>query len=248
MIEFETVENTSKIYYNGSVWETKNHGKLTVIGKSNKNAYFICKFADETIVESNKSHIRIGMIKNPNAPSAYGIGYMGQGNYNKGNSPKQYSTWRDMLRRCYSENFQLKYPTYKNCAVDERWHNFQNFCEDIVKIEGYEKWIESKYIMTLDKDVKQQNIINKIYSLETCIFITNIENVKEAQSRSVSGSIKAHLTGKIFKAKRKSDNYEEIFINISNFAKKYGLHSSGISGCIKGTYKQSSGWIFETIS
>ena len=40
-------------------------------------------------------------------------GWMYQSELNK----KIYFTWKDMITRCYSENFHKKNPTYKDCTV-----------------------------------------------------------------------------------------------------------------------------------
>ena len=75
-----------------------------------------------------------------------------------------YYTWRDMLRRCYSQAFQNKEPTYKGCAVCEDWmfySNFKRWFDDSENgyCEGY----------CLDKDIITKN--NKVYSPENCCFV-----------------------------------------------------------------------------
>lgn len=72
-----------------------------------------------------------------------------------------YVKWKDMLRRCYSKSFQVKYPTYRGCTVSEDWKTFSNF----------KLWMESQNWdgKALDKDLLVPN--NKIYSKDTCMFI-----------------------------------------------------------------------------
>ena len=74
-----------------------------------------------------------------------------------------YQTWKGMMTRCYSEKYQEKYPTYKGCSVCEEWLTFCNF----------KAWMEKQYwyMMELDKDLLVRG--NKLYSPETCIFISN---------------------------------------------------------------------------
>ena len=88
-----------------------------------------------------------------------------------------------MLERCYSEKYQEKNATYKDCEVCEEWHNFQNFA----------KWYENNYYeikgekMCLDKDILVKH--NKIYSPENCIFVPEKINslfVKSDKSRGES--------------------------------------------------------------
>jgi hypothetical protein len=66
-----------------------------------------------------------------------------------------------MMMRCYSLKWSSKFPTYKDCIVDERWHNFQIFGE----------WFEENYVegFELDKDILGKS--SKIYSPETCCFV-----------------------------------------------------------------------------
>jgi len=76
---------------------------------------------------------------------------------------KFYTTWYHMLERCYSDKFHEKRPTYIDCTVVEEWHIFSIFKEWMEK----QDW-EGKY---LDKDILVEG--NKIYSPDTCIFVTN---------------------------------------------------------------------------
>ena len=109
-------------------------------------------------------------------PSVQGVGFLGIGDY-KASSPF-YRIWADMFRRCYDLPWQKKFPTYKGCSVDPRWHNFQTFCDDFPYIEGYQLWKESG--ADLDKDIKFPG--NKIYSLQACKFVTREENVSHAMN------------------------------------------------------------------
>lgn len=67
-----------------------------------------------------------------------------------------------MLSRCYSEKYHLKQPTYKNCCVCEEWLIFSNF----------RSWMEKQDWKGnhLDKDLLKQS--SKVYSPDTCIFVT----------------------------------------------------------------------------
>ena len=73
-----------------------------------------------------------------------------------------YRTWKGMLERCYSAKYQDKYPTYKGCSVSEEWLRFSNF----------KRWMEKQDFegKHLDKDLLLEG--NKVYSKETCVFVT----------------------------------------------------------------------------
>ena len=77
-----------------------------------------------------------------------------------------YRVWSDMLKRCYSTKVQDRQPTYKGCSVSEEWLTFSNF----------RKWMEEQDWegKQLDKDLLFEG--NKIYSEETCVFVTQMVN------------------------------------------------------------------------
>lgn len=148
-------------------WEILSyHNRLNVTARSISNGY---------IAENvQMGHLRRNLVKNPYNKSVYGIGYVGVGETpttENGRSTRVYRLWSDMLRRCYSG--ESKYPTYSDCSVDESWHCFQTFASDIKSIEGYELWLKD-HNYQLDKDVKVEG--NRLYSKDTCMFITFQEN------------------------------------------------------------------------
>lgn len=110
-----------------------------------------------------------GQVRNVYDKSIFGIGYISEGKYKPSINHKdtqQYRTWYRMLERCYDPKCHEKQPTYKYCSVAEEWHNFQNFAkwydENYYEIEGQR--------MELDKDILIKG--NKVYSPETCIFVS----------------------------------------------------------------------------
>ena len=109
-----------------------------------------------------------GEIKCPYEPRVCGVGYIGEGKYKiweNGKIKKEYKIWYNMLERCYDPKLHERYPTYKDCEVEEFLLNFQYMG----------KWIEENYYevpgeqMCLDKDILCKG--NKVYSRETCIFV-----------------------------------------------------------------------------
>ena len=73
-----------------------------------------------------------------------------------------YRCWSRMLERCFSSRLKLKYPTYKDVSCCDEWLLFSNF----------KSWMEQQDWegKELDKDLLVYR--NKIYSPETCIFLT----------------------------------------------------------------------------
>jgi len=79
---------------------------------------------------------------------------------------KFYKTWSNMIRRCYSEIYQKKNPTYICCTVNDCWLVFSNF----------KKWMETKDFKEkqLDKDLKVAG--NKVYGPDNCMFVSSSIN------------------------------------------------------------------------
>ena len=77
-----------------------------------------------------------------------------------------YRAWCNMLQRCYSTKFQERKPTYKGCSVSDEWLRFSNF----------KMWMERQdwECKHLDKDLLLKG--NKVYSAETCVFVTGEVN------------------------------------------------------------------------
>ena len=141
-----------------------------VIVEYNNSRDVWVEFQDEY---KSRTHTRYGNcirgeVKNYYHPTVYGVGFIGNGKYRSrinGKQTNEYGEWHDMLRRCYKEEFQNKYPTYKGVIVDKYFHNFQN----------YGKWREDNYYeiegetMALDKDILSKD--NKIYAPDKCVFV-----------------------------------------------------------------------------
>lgn len=78
-----------------------------------------------------------------------------------------YRAWVEMLRRCYSDSFQERQPTYLHCSVVDEWLVFSNFKSWMEK----QDW-EGKQ---LDKDILFPG--SKIYSPDTCVFVSLVVNM-----------------------------------------------------------------------
>ena len=149
---------------------------------SNIDVYF--PEYDWTFKGADYRAFQTGQISCPYEKRTYGVGCIGEGKYktrNNGKITNCYKTWSDMLRRCYCEKYQEKYPTYINCKVYKEWHNFQNFA----------KWYEDNYYevegerMELDKDILVKH--NKIYSPDTCVFVPHGINTLFVKSDKTRG-------------------------------------------------------------
>lgn len=94
-----------------------------------------------------------------------------------------YMLWYGMLRRCYDYKAisRKRGASYANVVVCERWFYLRNFVADIQNLEGFTEWAESDS-MSLDKDINAQEV-TKMYSPQTCKFVTRKENLQEMNKR-----------------------------------------------------------------
>lgn len=72
-----------------------------------------------------------------------------------------YTAWSNMLRRCYSKQYQDKYKIYIGCKVCDEWIRFSNF----------HAWWKENHVdgWHLDKDLLSPG--NKIYGPEFCLYV-----------------------------------------------------------------------------
>jgi len=92
--------------------------------------------------------------------------------------------------------------------------------------------------LELDKDIKQWNLNKneRVYSLDTCCFVTRKEN----------DLFREHRKSNAISFIAINNGSEETFESIAEFTKKYNLNNSSVSYAIRnGTYHK--GWKFERI-
>lgn len=163
-----------------------NFGSKIIITRSNGSTDVDIYFPQYDWIAKNKdvSQFKNGNIKCPYEKRYSGVGYIGEGDYklfeNKKES-KAYSTWRGLLKRCYTKAQLDRHNTYKNVFVCEEWHNFQNFAEwyynNYYEVDGQK--------MHLDKDILYKG--NKIYSPQTCVFVPQNINKIFTKSDGIRG-------------------------------------------------------------
>lgn len=97
---------------------------------------------------------------------------------------KFYIRWHSMIQRCYSEVYKRKYPTYEGCSVCPEWKYFSVF----------KAWMEQQDWegKELDKDLLVKG--NKIYSPETCVFISPTLNYFLNDQKSSRGELPLGVT------------------------------------------------------
>lgn len=183
-------------YKVGDIIETITSGSVKIIEIQGR--IFTVQFLEDgTIVNTGASNITNKSIKNYNKKSIFGVGFIGYGEnkccINK-KQTKEYRLWTDILRRVYSESHLKKHrsKSYLGCSIDEKWHNFQIFCNDLPKIKNYNKWVKfgaKKYHLDKDTIIKG----NKKYSLETCMFLDVKTNCGQSSKNRESTAINVFL-------------------------------------------------------
>ena len=90
-----------------------------------------------------------------------------------------YRAWKSMLERCYSIKTQERQPTYKGCSVSKEWLTFSVF----------KNWMETQdwEDKQLDKDLLFEG--NKVYSPETCVFVSGMVNLFTVDSGASRGEL-----------------------------------------------------------
>ena len=88
-----------------------------------------------------------------------------------------YEAWNSMLRRCYSNEYHEKQPSYIDCTVCNEWLYFMTFRAWMIK----EDWMNKE----LDKDIIIPG--NRVYSPETCCFVDKSVNALIVNNLSMRG-------------------------------------------------------------
>lgn len=159
-----------------------NSGKeFVVLSREGKSC--IIQFTETGYVrKANIDNARTGKVKDLYSPSVYGVGYYGE--FKKVSYWKQAKQlWQNMLKRCYCEADTKGY--FGRVTVDIRWHCFSNFLSDLPHLENFDKWISGQGDTSMKYNLDKDTIIDgcKVYSKETCRFITEYEN-KAAGARN----------------------------------------------------------------
>ena len=227
----------------GEVFTSNEGCKFVIVEYENAKKVWI-KFLDEHGARIRTSYKQClnGQISNPYFKSVCGVACVGL--MSDGTRPKvkvrserntrEYDVWRAMINRCYSDKYHEKNPTYKNVTVCNRWLVYANFLEDLPKIEGYELWLKSDIgdRVALDKDLKQQDVEDKVYSLETVMFISITENCRERNERCGNPTQSVKVQGENIKTSEKT----KVFESIHEASRELGIKQCSISSCLNGKY------------
>lgn len=205
----------------GAVFDSANFGQVEVVSDTGWDSVVV-RFLNTGFQQSaTRSQIKKGQLMDRLAPVICGIGYMG-GTKHKSKIGKRdnphYTRWTHMLRRCYDQKTKQSMPTYDGCYVCDEWHNFQNYAD----------WCDKNYIAgyQLDKDILIEG--NKIYSPETCKFVSQQENTEKATAKTHEVISPCGKPLSVY--------------NLHKFCKLNGLSSSNMRAVLAGRRDHHKGW------
>ena len=180
------LNDVSYKYCVGKVCKSKSSGDFKIVkyndAKDVEVQFLNTGFEMVVTLDSIKS----GLIKDPYSPSVCGVGILGAKYPSRVNGviTKEYDLWQSMLRRCYSDNFKSKYPTYEGCEVSDKFKSYEYFYEWCNKQIGFSNDGNGNPFH-LDKDLLVKG--NKIYSESTCVFIPSEINSLLTKSTASRG-------------------------------------------------------------
>jgi len=196
------------------------YGTFRVLSFLNSKEVCILFLNTGTKTKVQSKDIHEMSVKDYKHPHVFGVGFRGYGpykTYSDGATTRAYGVWRSMLQRCYDKECR-SYRYYSDCTVHRQWLNFQVFAEWY-----YANHKDGHHI---DKDIKVNG--NRVYSAETCMFVTANENIKFATQKthrftSPSGDVIS-------------------FVNLSEFCKVNDLDRVNMSRVSNGHRKSHKGW------
>ena len=123
----------------GKVFKSTSSGDFKILkynDKENVEIQFL-NTGYETVAQLG--HIRNGKVKDKYLPSVYSIGVLGAKYPStiNGVQTKEYMLWKSMLKRCYSDVYQKKRPTYEGCDVSDKFKSYEYFYEWCNKQVGF---------------------------------------------------------------------------------------------------------------
>ena len=205
------------------IYTSKSCGDFRIIEYASCMEVYVEFLATGYRVKAQAGWVREGSIKDRLLPTRLGVGFIGDGPHKSRCGKKKskvYLVWSAMLDRCYSLHSRKHNPTYSDATVCEEWHNFQAFAEWF-----YDNYVEGFHI---DKDIKQGDVVNKVYSPETCSFVSQQNNNEEANAKK-------------YKFRNPKGEICEIF-NMTKFARENNLGRCSMGEVHAGKQGHHKGW------
>ena len=175
----------------GKICKSLNSGEFKILKYNNSRNVEIQFINTGFKTTAQLKHIKNGNVKDPYVASVHGVGIAGA-KYPitiNGVHTKEYELWCSMLKRCYSDTYQKKQPTYKGCEVSDNFKSYEYFYDWCHKQIGFDNDGNGNPFQ-LDKDLLVKG--NKVYNEDTCVFIPNDINLLLTKREALRGE---HLIG-----------------------------------------------------
>lgn len=222
---------------------TNTKGEEFVIVEYNKRSDVWVQFLDEykAKVHTQYGCCKNGVVRNPYHKSVYGVGCLGL--MSDGSKPKtkrdgkmsrEYTMWNNMIGRAYSPTWHDEHPSYIDTEVCDRWKCFASFLEDLPLIEGYDLWLNHPDEgVALDKDIKGEG--SKLYSLETCCFVSRADNAKEMVGRY-------NTSKKVYGIHTVTGEQTKTYNSVKEVGRELGFNHTNVHACLRGRQKSCGGY------
>lgn len=130
VIDIKKIERIGKINTN------KFGSNMKIVEYNSSNSTYV-EFEQGNRVHTSYEKFMLGSVKNPYDPSIFNIGYIGEGDYkasiNRRHTP-QYSVWKSMLERCYSEKWKKSMLHMKIVTLVKNGIIFKTLLSGMMKI------------------------------------------------------------------------------------------------------------------
>lgn len=173
------IDVSFNFYDKSQKFNCKTHGDFTCTPKNimRKTRSGCGRCGVESYAKKNNS---LGIMR-CEKQEIFGVGHRDVVAHFAGKALRSAKIWYALLARCYCKKTQAKKPSYVGCTLSDEWLVYSKFKHDVENMAGFDKmdW-------ELDKDILVEG--NKIYSLETCLFVPReINSVFKQPSRSKKG-------------------------------------------------------------
>ena len=169
----------SSKYSQGTIIQTAN-GEVEILRNlGTRPTRLIIRFtATGYMTECRATNLISNKVKDHRLPSVYGVGYLdGVRVQPRGTEQRRiYDLWANMLKRAYG-GYDI---SYQDVTVDTPWLSFKTFLNTFSDIPNYEAFLRGEDVH-LDKDLRVPE--NRMYSLQTCQFISALENTTHARNK-----------------------------------------------------------------
>lgn len=217
----------------GQHFKNKQGDSYVVVEDYILHGHGMCKirFDDtgyETVLSSSK--VKSGEVRDYYKKTIYGVACKGHISCPKKSFARLcFHRWQSMVSRCYNPKSN-GYKSYgaKGVRISVDWLIFENFFNDLPKIQGFDKEKYINHEIELGKDTKNQL---KLYSLENCVFIPVSTNRKFNKVRP-------------FKA-ISPDGKETIYNTQAECARNLNMISRSIGKCLNKQLKHHHNYKFE---